>query len=95
MTHFRGEEDQMERVAYPELESHRLEHEGLLSRVRKTLEKMHEGESPALAEFGEFVNAWISRHILERDKNFAKWLAHKTKRPRSPSESLVLEPDSP
>jgi hemerythrin len=96
MTHFKGEEDQMARVAYPELEGHRLEHESLLSRVRKTLEKLHEGESPDPEKFGEFVNAWICQHIIEQDRKFAGWLADKTKRiRRSPSASFALGPESP
>ena len=72
-SHFRREEQIMERESYPELEYHRRIHEALLKEIRQFREEL-EGGSEIGPEVTEFIRNWLISHIMESDKQLGGYL---------------------
>ncbi|NQV55656.1 MAG: hemerythrin family protein [Rhodospirillales bacterium] len=73
--HFAQEEGYMEKIGFPELESHRAEHEKMKSELNTLHERFSVEKEDTVRELLSFLNNWWLRHITEDDaayKDFAK-----------------------
>jgi hemerythrin len=65
--HFILEETLMSEMNYPGFEEHRRQHLQLLERVNSMRSLVARGENLASIELLEFMNDWLSQHILKSD----------------------------
>ncbi|MBF0144025.1 MAG: hemerythrin family protein [Magnetococcales bacterium] len=73
--HFRTEESMMAATAYPHLERHRGEHQGLVQHVSKVGEVIREWSDPELPDDLEnFLRDWLMNHIMKSDKRLGRHL---------------------
>ena len=73
--HFSDEEEYMERIGYPHLEAHKVEHRKLIQKVTEFRIKLIPEPSVSPSEALDFINGWIINHIMEMDSQigvFAK-----------------------
>lgn len=73
-THFAGEEELLARNGYPDLEQHRREHQALLKRVDDFVKDFEAGHLQISIELMDFLQNWITNHILNTDKNYSDYL---------------------
>jgi hemerythrin len=73
--HFAAEEAWMESYNYPQRQEHAAEHETFCERI-STLNQGFMGGKPALTlEVLKFLQGWLAEHILQRDKEYGRFLA--------------------
>jgi hemerythrin-like metal-binding protein len=72
-THFAAEESLMARYDYPQdrARRHQAEHLQLSERTRGLVLAHHDGASTDMSSIAEFMQAWLTRHILETDRELA------------------------
>lgn len=71
LMHFVDEEDYMVEFEYPELESHRLEHEFFLSKVANLEERLNKGDLILSFEITNFIKEWLTNHIKDTDQKYS------------------------
>jgi hemerythrin len=71
--HFRDEEDYLQRMAYPELASHKEEHAAFVHRL---VDDVMGAVSDAahMSAVHRHVRAWLYSHILESDMNYRRFV---------------------
>lgn len=73
--HFAREEAALAAVGYPDLDSHRADHQALADQVRDYLAGFErDPDSLSLADLAAFVRHWLLAHILREDKAFEAYL---------------------
>ncbi len=72
--HFTAEERIMEKHNYPELNSHRLEHQNLTRQVENFLDVYSNERNNLDEQLFEFLKKWLFDHILETDKKLGEYL---------------------
>lgn len=72
--HFLNEEACMEKVAYPNLDQHRLLHAVLRQSVLAYQERYQSGERINSVEILNFLSDWLANHIQVEDIKLANWL---------------------
>ena len=70
--HFKFEEEYMARMKYPDLESHRKMHKGMIRQIREILLNLREGGDLTRAELIEFLQNWLVGHIVAEDKKIGR-----------------------
>lgn len=66
--HFKYEEDLFSRYQYPDLETHKIEHDFFVKKIRKIAGKdLEKGQYDTVLEMVDFVAGWIAGHILKSD----------------------------
>ncbi|NPA40106.1 MAG: hemerythrin family protein [Thermodesulfobacteria bacterium] len=80
--HFKTEERLMEKYDYPELPSHRREHQKFIAKIREFLdERQHSEEKTKLTiEIMKFLKDWLISHVLGTDKKYVPYLQAKISR---------------
>ncbi len=78
-THFPHEEDVMERISFPDLESHMKSHQLFIQNISELRQAFHlastQNEKAKLAlNAADFLNVWFLGHILSRDKVYKPYL---------------------
>ena len=73
--HFQREEQMMVERGYPDVEKHRAEHERLFETVFTLQSKFESRELKMEKETVEFLRHWLTDHIADDDRKFAKFLA--------------------
>lgn len=73
-THFKYEEDLMEKNAYPDFTTHRAEHELMISRVEQVLAEYRRNPDAAMQDAIDFLRDWLINHINGTDKQYSKFL---------------------
>lgn len=73
-SHFVNEESYMFRAGYPELSSHRKEHEKLLGTLAEHRRRFDCGDEAALADLDGFLKDWVLRHTLLLDRLYIPYL---------------------
>ncbi len=74
-THFRREEDYMQRIKFPGLKRHQLLHEKLTSRLIQLKCQMDSRETEFLSlELSEFLRNWLLNHIAMEDLQIKAYL---------------------
>lgn len=73
--HFRSEEIFIEARGYPHMEAHRRQHAELEAEVVKLLDEIvaHKTNTTPL-KLNLFVTVWLMEHIMEHDKDYARFL---------------------
>lgn len=77
MTHFKYEEDLMEKYGYTDFESHCREHARMIARVEKVLADYHRDQHVALQEALDFLKDWLINHINGTDRQYSQFLIDK------------------
>ena len=77
MTHFAAEEAAMEAYGYPALAEHRREHEQLTAQVLDFVDKYHVGRAEIGASLLDFLQTWLTQHILGCDLKFGQFISHR------------------
>ena len=75
-THFQMEEKLLHRMGYPGLKEHAKEHQGFVQQVFQLKEQYDRSQhSPeVLKELLPLLSNWLTCHILQTDKAYAKYL---------------------
>lgn len=76
-THFKYEENLMEQNAYPDFETHRAEHELMISRVGDVLSHYQRDPDTAMQNAIDFLRDWLINHINGTDKQYSSFLIDK------------------
>lgn len=66
--HFQLEEEHMKIMLFPDLESHRLLHNKLLSDLNTLAEDFNQNDS--FEKLRNFYFTWLTDHILQQDKKY-------------------------
>jgi hemerythrin len=74
MSHFAAEEAAMEAYSYPRLNEHRQEHEKLTAQVLEYVKQYHIGRAKISMSLLEFLQNWLTEHILGSDRTFSQFL---------------------
>ncbi len=70
-SHFRFEEDLMEKTNYPGLDHHKMEHYLFMKKIRKMdLTKIDNNQGQALQDIINMLVDWVSSHILDTDMQY-------------------------
>ncbi len=73
--HFAIEETLLREKGYPRFEEHVAEHEAFRSQLREL--KMKAISDAMVSEMVEMLREWLTRHILESDKDYARFIRAK------------------
>ena len=73
-THFSYEEDMMEKNGYPDVTTHRAEHELMISRVEQVLAEYQKNPDTAMQNAIDFLRDWLINHINGTDKQYSSFL---------------------
>ena len=76
--HFSHEERLMVKYNYPDLADHRDEHQALVKSARKFQDKMLESDMQIDTKDLEFLERWLTGHILSTDMKLGTFLAETT-----------------
>ena len=74
--HFTSEENIMFDVAYPEIETHKKEHDMLLALFDEKVHRYHAGES-RLDDVVAFMFEWFALHTTQIDTRLGKYIAQR------------------
>ena len=72
-SHFKAEEELMQRYDYPKLVSHTAEHEYLTNRVVRFAERFKSGEAIPFEVAAALEDEWLTKHILKCDAAYAEF----------------------
>lgn len=76
-THFTYEEYLMGTYGFPELSSHKSEHQGFTSKVLDFERDFKEGKVGLTVQVMNFLKEWLANHILKIDKKYVPFLKSK------------------
>jgi hemerythrin len=71
--HFRAEEVLMETYAYPDLASHKAEHDRFRSQITQFVDRSRSGRDAIAVELSDSLQEWLMRHTLECDAEYARF----------------------
>jgi hemerythrin-like metal-binding protein len=71
--HFREEEAYMERIGYPQLETHKVIHRELLSNLRQHVAAFDAGSGKVAGDLLGFLKFWLAAHIRGIDRQYASF----------------------
>jgi hemerythrin-like metal-binding protein len=69
--HFKTEEALMKRYDYPNLPSHKAEHDDFTEQVAQFVDHFHSGRNTIAIEVSDALQDWLTRHILRCDAAYA------------------------
>ena len=72
--HFRHEERLMLKYNYEDLKNHKAEHQELIDSVRELQQKFHQGNKLLTNEHIEYLEGWLTGHILGHDMKLGFYL---------------------
>ena len=72
--HFGNEEEAMDKYGYPDSVDHKAQHAALIENVHNFVTEFNAGDSEIGPELMGFLRTWLADHILQTDKQMAKWL---------------------
>lgn len=70
VTHFKHEEDLMDKFDYPTTDDHKRKHAALVQNVVKTREDISKGKITVTSDLLDFLKAWLVEHILKTDRDY-------------------------
>lgn len=83
--HFRDEETLMRQSNYPGYSAHKAEHDELTRQVLELKRALESGKSSLTIETMHFLSGWLTKHIADRDKKIAEYLAERTPASKAPA----------
>ncbi len=72
--HFAGEEAEMKRRGYPQLQAHHQQHCGFRGVLRDFCEQHRAHKAAVSAEMLEFLSWWLATHITGTDQQYSAFL---------------------
>ncbi len=69
--HFATEETYFEKYNYPDADSHIIQHEKFVEKVKDFQEKHNSGSAFLSIEIMEFLKNWLTNHIIGTDKKYS------------------------
>lgn len=75
--HFAVEESLMRVLEYPDYEAHKREHEDLIQQMVDLKQKLDTGTHSISFELLHFLKVWLTKHILESDKEYSPYFLSK------------------
>ena len=72
--HFSAEEEAMEKTKYPELTSHRLEHQEMLRQVEQFQQEIASGKFVSSVTVAEFLDKRLIAHTRKTDQKYSEHL---------------------
>jgi hemerythrin len=75
--HFREEERLMEVYCYNGYEMHKKEHDVFVKKVNDFQKKFNDDHLSSV-EVADFVQGWITNHVMKTDKLYAPFMKHDT-----------------
>ena len=75
--HFSHEERLMLKYGYEEIDEHKAEHRELINRVKNLQQQILQSDKPVSDEDVEFLEGWLTEHILTADMRLGSHLAQK------------------
>lgn len=72
--HFSAEEELMRKNGYPDLLSHKKEHDALAKKAVELDQKFRTTKMSLTVETGNFLKDWLTNHILYTDKKYGQYL---------------------
>lgn len=69
-THFKEEEDLMEKLQYPGFAQHRKLHDQMINHLANFLKDMQSGVGGTFSELVSYLYVWIEAHVLVEDRKF-------------------------
>lgn len=73
--HFSHEERLMLKYRYPEIEEHKAEHRELIQSVKELQQEILQSDKPVADEHIEFLERWLTEHILTADGRLGFYLS--------------------
>lgn len=73
--HFSHEERLMLKYRYPGFEEHKAEHRELIESVKELQQKVLQSDRPVAEEHIEFLERWLTEHILTADGRLGSFLS--------------------
>ena len=73
--HFSHEERLMLKYGYEEIEEHKAEHQELIDSARNLQQKILQADKPVSDEDIEFLERWLTGHILTADMKLGSYLS--------------------
>lgn len=70
--HFSFEEDFMEKIGYPDLETHKQIHKDFTQKLNRISAQMDRGEYVLNSEVIKLIENWLVQHILHEDRKYAQ-----------------------
>lgn len=71
--HFASEEILMGEIGYPKLLEHSQEHTLFSDKVKEMMDLYEHVGSSILTSILIFLNAWLTQHILQKDRDYARY----------------------
>ena len=73
-THFTTEEDVMLKANYPDLPTHKKEHEDFVLHVQESIKNLENQLEPDTEGFIKMLMDWVLQHIAESDKKYIPYI---------------------
>jgi hemerythrin-like metal-binding protein len=77
VTHFKHEEELMQRYAYPGLETQKKEHAGFVAKITETQKDYQAGKTMISVPILNFLSSWLKNHIMKTDLEYSSFFAAK------------------
>jgi hemerythrin-like metal-binding protein len=72
-THFKDEEEYMEKIGYPRLNDHRRRHHEMLDQLTYIRDQCEKGEASVVEVTAKFLHDWWDNHILIEDMAYKRF----------------------
>ena len=72
--HFKAEESLMKMYAYPNISSHKAEHEDAIQKVNKFIVDYERKDDKLAIDVLNFLSNWLQNHILQTDRKYIPYL---------------------
>jgi len=85
--HFAVEESLMRILGYPDYETHKTQHEHLVQAVQDLQQKVASGKASVGFELMHFLKVWLTKHIIESDKEYSAFFLDSGAHPKLKKKS--------
>jgi hemerythrin len=85
--HFAVEESLMRILGYPDYEIHKAQHEQLIEHMLELQHKVDTGKTAIGFELMHFLKVWLTKHIMESDREYSDFFIQAGARPRLKKKS--------
>ena len=75
--HFAVEESLMRILGYPDYENHKEHHKQLIEEIQGLMQRMRSKKRSVSFELLHFLKIWLTKHIMEEDKQYVPFLLSK------------------